>query len=224
MSTGFSKGIIATATGASGTSVTLKNVAAGDLVVLVIGTAAATTVTSISDGVNTWTAATDAVAVSTKRVEYWQTRNVSATASLVITVTLSGADTQGIIARSYSAVNTTVDGHTTATGSGSSLTTANVTTTASASSLVIGWGGQTAVTAGLTVGAGFSAMTNLTVSGTFNIGAEDKLVASPTSTAMVMGGDGTSWGCGVATYSFAGIRQLNNAGLRPHPFSPGIAR
>ena len=75
------------------------NIVAGDLVVVSIGhlTASGTTVTSVSDGTNTYTRATTGTDSTAQEAELWYKINASAVTNPTITANLSGSAANRVI-------------------------------------------------------------------------------------------------------------------------------
>jgi len=206
----------------SGT-VSMGNTTTGNtIVVIVVTDASGSSVTSITDSQSNSYSKIDGVAwsVGFDSLEAWQASSITGGALPTITVNLSASDSAILLAREYSGLNG-LDTHVIATGSGSALTsgaTSNTTTR----TLVIGYSGQSATSGSPTAGSGF---VNLSVatSGTVKLAIEDKIVTGQGPQTATFTGSGLGYACGVANFIIPNPGfTVNN--LRPHPFSPGLAR
>ena len=149
-----SSGLFAASTG----SVTLSGVVTGDLVPLgLYSTGSGTTVSSVSDGVNTWTRrAGRQFQAGAGGSEIWVAEAVTG-GNLTITVTLSASVNFVLAAAEYSSqlTPTSFDVSAAAGGSSTSISSGNVTTT-QASELIIGVLSYAAAGGTFTAGSGFT--------------------------------------------------------------------
>lgn len=227
MAISFIQGVGNGSNAATSFTITLTNTVTGNFIWVGIASGLGT-VTSVTDGTNTFTAGVaDYNYNASNHMIWYYAKNITGAASHVITVNLSGSLSVDGIAREYSGIDTNAPTDQTAQNTGSSSTPSSgaTSTTTQASELVIGFFGcGSSVTE--TLGSGFSNLTVATVSASASAAAED-LIVSSTGTQTATFGTSTifNWGCQVATFKGASSKpsfRPNN--LRPHAFSPGIAR
>lgn len=165
------------------------------------------------------------------QVDIWAAWSIKGVASHVITAGNLANTTAAIIAEEWSGapscnsfdqLKTATDntGTSTAVASGSTLTTQYPnellwSATFSASSTVTA-----------TVGAGYSNLTSVTSSPSKIFVQSQVVAATGTQSAALTLSAGSSWGTVLVTISDTAFNHKKwlNSGLRPHPFSPGLAR
>lgn len=141
------------------------------------------------------------------------------------TALTSGAAVVGVAAYSGTALKRAVDITKTATGTSTNATTgASTVATTGSNELVIGGffddgGGDPTVAAG----AGFTARTSLVNDATVEILLEDKTSTTPATQTATTVNAADNWGVMCVVYRLSSSR-LPSPVIRPHAFSPGLAR
>lgn len=193
-------------------------------------TASTTAVSAISDNFgNVYTKIAGTIA-GTGSIHRWYAKNIVGGASHAVTLTLTGTPDINVIVAEYSGVDrgSPLDVSAVATGSSTAVSSGATLVTAFRNSLVIGLGGDTNGSgATITVGAGFGDFIQLTTTVSFfNLYFEDKFITSPAAQTATFteGAAPTTSGCSVDVFKVANAAKFKNSGLRPHPFSPGLAR
>jgi hypothetical protein len=213
-----------TATAATSTTLTI-NTTKGNLLFVAFTSTAAISPTISDTASNTYTAqATN----TTNSVLYsWYTYNIAG-GNITITISHSSGVTAALV-REYSnilkitAINPADKSAIASSATGTAAASGATSAIAEAQELVIGYVSHTIAANGLTIGTGFNNLS--TVSNTNILGVEDLIrddLATQNGT-MTIGGTGGPWAAAVITFKSTHPSTVKS-GLRPHPFSPGIAR
>lgn len=212
----------ATVTSGGSIAIVMPNVQKGSLIVISIGLQSAQTVSAVSDGTNTYT---QKIANTTNSVLYgYYSENVVA-GNYTITITTSASATGEAIAREYASVRnpSSFDKSASSNSAGSTALDSTVTASLSVTSqLIIGIGATVSNVSVYTLGTGYKNLTSLG-NGSSSSAMEDQIVysASAINATFTLGG-AVGWGCGVMSFILNPAPKPNN--LRPHIFSPGLAR
>ena len=186
-----------TAVGGVFTAVTLSNVVAGDMLLVVARCtpSAGSATPTISDGVNTWIQITVLTNGASQNASWYCKSSVAGTVN--ITIAQASANFLEAVFVEYGQ-RYILEEKNTATGSASVLTTASVTSL-QAPELVIGWcSNETANGRTFTYGTGFSA----TDSANGNVAVEDLLAATASvhASSITYSGTGVTWFAGVLAF------------------------
>jgi hypothetical protein len=224
--------------GSSGTAAFTNNNIAGNFIIVFTDCNGSDTTTTPTDSQgNTYTQIFNTTFNGgTYRVGAWYAAKIKSGANTV-TTHYGGSNTEfSIIAREYSGLQAITPFDVTASTAPVSGSTAPASgsTTASGNSfsLVVGLeadangSGQT-----YAVGSGFGNLTSISTNGFDGIAIEDRLYAAGGAvSANFTLGTSNFWFCAVVTFiasggSFISVgNKVDNSGLRPHAFSPGLAR
>lgn len=198
-----------TASGAPSLTLTpSKNIAAQDLLILFIyGGSGGATVSSVSDGVNTYVLLDSDAHFGTLDGELWYVQSAAAVSSPSIVITFSASDSFVAIFREYGTNSFVLDQHKIGTGNSSSLTSGASSATTGNPDLVVGWGVQVAGSA-LTIGAGYSDLLTAGL-GTTNGALEEKVVNATGAQTATFTGTGTSYVAGVVAFKM-NVRGINH--------------
>ena len=175
-------------------------VTSGNLIVLSVGGGGFTTITGVSDGINTYTDNGDSLPGSTAYSHLWYT-TASTSATLTITVTAAFSNNLSIIAQEFSGFTSPAKDKTkSASATSTAMDSGNTTTTTSANELVVGIGAWFNI-ATITIGDGFSNL-DQTSNGTYGRFALESKVVSSTGAynATLTLSSSTFWGMGVVTF------------------------
>lgn len=186
----------------SSPTLAMGNTTTGDTILVVIGTTAAASVSSITDSQSNTYTKVDGVSVGSNPddAELWMASNITGGTTPTITVTLSAAVSGVIIAREYKDA-LTLDKHVATTGSGASVSSGASAATTQAEEVVVGWAFQ--VGGGISaVGTGYSNYLPQ-ATGATNAAIEDKAVTATGAQTATFTGGGTAFGAGVATFYIA---------------------
>ncbi len=196
----------------------------GNLVVAAISDSTASPVLSMSDSYrNVWKQIGSTISVNNE---------VTGVFYSVLTTggsghTFSGADSGfapsiAVVVQEFSGVwSFPFDVKASASGTGGTGSSGNTVVTSATSELLVGV--TTSGVSSITLGAGYSNLVTQTDgAGSTTIGMESQLVAATGAYSATFGGTGSFWNVVIAT--FHERSNLVTGKLRPHPFSPGIAR
>lgn len=189
---------------------------AGSLILVFTGASGLTdTVSTVTDNANNvYAQAYDATGGTGGDTECWYAQNTAPTSSIV--VTFSGAtSTKSVIVREYSGMGRVLvfDQKTTASGSGTSVSTGATAATTTAAELVVSSCSCLGTTPSLSVGAGYGNFTSQTILSNASLHAVEDKIVSVTGTqtgTMTAGGTLPVWDTGIATFVIAPTNVLNN--------------
>lgn len=194
---------------------------------------ATTTVSGVTDSIGSTYihAPTFPISANSTGIDFWYAIDIAAGTTPTVTVTFSGSGNCGVIIAEYSGVATRAKADITcsATGTtGTTISTAASKVTAYPTELVIGLMGSQ-VNPAPTAGAGYGNLVTNNLTGTDWMAIEDKTVTTT-------GAQTITFGVAAGVFSIAGITfsagnrinpGMDREGytqLRPHAFSPGLAR
>lgn len=203
--------------------VVVAGTTAGALLLVVAESQNGQTVSTVSDGTNTFTKIDGAT--STSRTELWYAYNITGLTAPTVTITFGGAGNCAAIVREYSGVTKTdpLDKHVIATVTTSSSPSSGASAAITAAGqLVVGYGGLN-VNGAWTAGSGYGRLTT-SIGGFHGCAIEDlKAPGATAQTATFTNAQAGSGACGVVSFlTPSGAFQPNN--LRPAIFKPGLAR
>lgn len=212
-----------TRSGSSATplAVTVPNVQKNSLLVVVAGVSSGQTISSVSDGTNSYN---NLIAHTTNQPVYVYYAEVATAGSYTVTITGSVASTVKGIIREYANVPTGSADQTksSSAGSGTALTSTATSALAVPSALVIGAGAVGNASATISLGTGYSNLLNIN-GGNISLAIEDAVVYSTTGvTATFTSNTSTAWSCAAVTFDLNPSPKARS--IKPHPFSPGTAR
>lgn len=209
----------------------LATTTTGNLLVVGISIAPATTdvTTSLGDGTNTLGIIGAGTRINSASglgfVVLYYKENITGLSTPTMTWAHSGTQSAVMVVAEYSGVLTSgsLDQSIYGTGTGTTGTAGPSSVTTAVNELVVAFAGTDFGNNVFTVGAGYG---HLKSAGNANAdGAmEDKVVTSNAAMTATETFSSTDWGMGLATFKSAAAQRLPNTGLRPHPFSPGLAR
>jgi len=186
------------------------------LIIVFVGSSALTdTVSTVTDNAgNTYSKAYSIATGSGGDTECWYAQRTSPTNSVVVTFSAS-VSTKSVFVREYSGmwVVNSLDQTKTASGSGTSVSTAASTTTRSAAELIVSSCSCLGTTPTLAVGAGYGNFTSQALVASASLHAiEDKVVSAIGTQTGTMTAGGTSplWDTGVATFVIATTNNFQN--------------
>lgn len=205
----------------------------GNIILVAImadGLASSTQLTMTDLAGNTYTRLATSNINTIDQVDIWIGRVVKSVPSFTVTAGNLGNTTAAIVAEEWSGVLNMADVTATANDATGSSTAATATTPATAYSQAIVWVvcaiNSSAIT--YTLGSGYTNLSQVT-SNPSKLGVESKIITiGGTQTGNFTLSSGIDWMLCVATIPAGGgslkSTTLPNSGLRPHPFSPGLAR
>lgn len=209
---------------ASSTTISMGNVTQGNMILVVV-CSNTQAVTTITDTLGNTYSLVDKQS-SGADMELWYAPNITGGATPTITVKVVSASAISCLAREYSGprISNPLDQHVAAHGTSANLDSGASKVTDTPYQLVIGWGGIQAGNPTYTAGGSFGNLsTQQGVSQSISCAIEDQIVTTTgTQDATMTSSLSTNWSCGVAT--FATGSNFYAVKLRPHIFSPGIAR
>ena len=197
------------------------------LILAFIGTnAIAETVSSVTDNAGNTYLNAYAHAAS-RRCELWYAIATSPTTS--VTANYSGSsNTKSLFVREYGGIstvkNTAFDQQVSTSGSGTAVSTGASSATRDANELVVCSCTTSALAPTMTVGAGFGNLVTQTFASTSIHGTEDLTASTIGAQTGLMTVASGSWDAGLATFIIVAGHFAPYPGIRPHSFSPGIAR
>lgn len=205
-------------------------------VVQIVVATAANTISSVTDTLgNTYTFLTNASGYSnttlTPRYEMWYAWNIIGGATTITaTESAAGANSKIMYVREFSGIQfdaDPLDVQKFGTGSSASPTTGNSSATANKYELVVAGGGDAGNGTSISVGAGYTGFLSSATSPS-EIQTEYKFTTATGVQAATFGYDNpAAYALGLASFKAIPESQQKatpNRGLRPHPFSPGLAR
>lgn len=205
-----------------------SNTTNGNLIVVAVFTSfsAFSVVSSITDSQsNVYTKIDSGVSGNTD-AELWYSPSIKGGTTPTITVSFTGSQDCGFIAREYGFISTTSPKDKNLIGTSSSTPASSGATAVTSQSveLVVGWGVATTAAPSLVAGAGYGNLTTLTGAGN-TVAFEDKTVTETAAqTATFSFAIGANMIAGVATFRAVSTTFRATNALKPYPFQPGIAR
>lgn len=199
----------------SGYTVGISGVATGNTLVVFVG--AAQTISTPTDGTNTYTAVgTTLNFFSNNRMNIWYAKNVTG-GNLTLTLGFGGTVGSGVTIREYSGLDLTSPFDVTNTGSGSNSipTTSATSTTTQADELVVAMMSSNATYTG-SAGSGYGHYLDNNTSTVSAVGVEDKIIAATGAQTGVFGTSTVfNWGAIVATFRIASTAPVVTSWKQP---------
>lgn len=188
------------ATSATSVSVTLS-VTAGNLIAVLVSAGTFTTVSGVTDGVNTYI---DGLTMALGYSHLWYT-TATTTGSVTITVA-SSLGNLGIIAQEFSGhTSWTLDKTANANGTSTSLASGNTASTTQADELVLGLGTWASSGGAATVGSTYSNLASITTGSGLYSAVESKVVSSAgVQSAALTIASSAVWSMGCAAFYGSG--------------------
>lgn len=219
------KSVFDTTGGTSTTFTWNNNTTAGSLIFIAFATNSGV-ITSITDSVsNTYIQIN--TSLNGSRLYGYYAKNTNPGTTPTITLTYAAGNNIVAIAREYGGLNSTnpLDVSSIHTDTAVSPVTSGTTTkvTINPSELVIGYSVANSSIESYSAGTGFGNLTTVTDSSTNTMAIEDQTVTTIAAQAATFNTNGSnSYVTGVAV--FVPVLRLKTVNLRPHIFSPGLAR